>query len=118
MGYFYTTPICHYGGNEFYVGQVNFNLTDIWWRALWLPLYEGRGPDLILKAISGKFENQTQKGIYNNTNGNFYSEIGFGLRRIPTFISNIFYLGLDCHWGVGPVASGLFGWNLTVTLPF
>lgn len=118
MGYFYTTPICHYGGNEFYVGQVNFNLTDIWWRALWLPLYEGRGPDLILKAISGKFENKTQKGIYNDTNGNFYSEIGFGLRRIPTFISNVFYLGLDCHWGVGPVASGLFGWNLTATLPF
>lgn len=118
MGYFYSAPICHFGGNEYYLGQINLNLTDIWWRALWLPLYEGRGPDLILKAISGKFENNTEKGIYKSTNGEFYSEIGFALRRIPTFISNIFYLGADFHWGLGPIAARRFGWNLTASFPF
>src|SRR3989339_704359 len=41
-GVFYSAPIGVFGGNEYYTAHINYNLTDLWWRAIGLPRYEGR----------------------------------------------------------------------------
>ncbi len=117
FGQFLTAPPSKYGGREYYATHAALNLGDLWWRALGLPLYEGRGLNLIL---SGAYSRFFAKGnsIYCDTGNEHYSEIGFGLSRIPTFISNVFYLSFDVRWGIGPVASGRFGWALSISLPF
>ena len=116
-GGFYTAPTAKYGGREFFAAHAVFNLTDIWWRALGLPLFEGRGIGLVLAASTGKFFKADGMPL-EEVNNDFYSEVGVGFRRIPTFFSNVFYLGLDMRTGIGPVAKGQFGFALTATLPF
>jgi hypothetical protein len=117
FGNFLTAPPAEYGGREYYAGHFALNLGDLWWRALHLPLYEGRGMNLIL---SGAYSRFFAKGysIYRDTGNDHYSEIGFGFTHIPTFVSNVFYLSFDARWGIGPIASGRFGWALSFSLPF
>ncbi len=116
-GVFYSAPIGIYGGNRYFACFANYNLTDLWWRAIGLPRYEGRGIDLILAGSAGKY--YTPSGsYYKGTDNQFYSELGFGLSRIPTFISNVGYLSFDARWGLGPVAHGSFGWGIGLSLPF
>jgi hypothetical protein len=43
FGNFLTAPPAEYGGRQYYAGHFALNLGDLWWRALRLPLYEGRG---------------------------------------------------------------------------
>ncbi|OGU12983.1 MAG: hypothetical protein A2X61_15245 [Ignavibacteria bacterium GWB2_35_12] len=116
-GVFYSAPIGVFGGNEYYTAHINYNLTDLWWRAIGLPRYEGRGIDLILSGSSGRYISHPSS-YYKQTGNDYYSEIGFGLSRIPTFISNVGYLSFDARWGLGPLAHGSFGWGLGVSLPF
>ncbi|MGA2296163.1 MAG: DUF5686 family protein [FCB group bacterium] len=110
MKAFYSAPIGLYGGNEYYNLHVKYNLTDLWWRVIGLPLYEGRGMDLILVGSSGKYFNKSVFGGYMPTAPDFYSEVGFGLTRIPTFISNVIFLSIDARWGIGNIAHERFGW--------
>ncbi|MBM2816926.1 MAG: Carboxypeptidase-like regulatory protein [Ignavibacteria bacterium] len=114
---FYTAPIAKYGGTEYFMGSMEFNLTDIWWRAIGLPLYEKRGLDLLLAAASGRFATGTLEG-YLPTGRDFYSEAGFGISRIPTFVSNVAFLAFQCRWGFGPIAKGNFGYSIGLSLPF
>ena len=114
---FYSAPIGVYGGNEYYTVHLNYNLTDLWWRAIGLPRFEGRGMDLILSGSSGRYISHPSS-YYKQTGNDLYSEIGFGLSRIPTFISNVGYLSFDARWGLGPLAHDSFGWGLGITLPF
>ncbi|MCL5991623.1 MAG: DUF5686 and carboxypeptidase regulatory-like domain-containing protein [Bacteroidetes bacterium] len=116
-GVFYSAPIGVYGGNEYYTVHLNYNLTDLWWRAIGLPRFEGRGMDLILSGSSGRYISHPSS-YYKQTGNDLYSEIGFGLSRIPTFISNVGYLSFDARWGLGPLAHDSFGWGLGITLPF
>ena len=117
-----TVPINAYGGTEFLMFNVDHNFTDLWWRAIGLPTYNGRGIDLI-----GKFNAaiMTQNGtpvvpnlVYSSTPG-WYMEAGFGVSRIPTFISDVFFLRFDAMWPVGGVAlpRGSFGWTIGVSSP-
>ena len=116
-GNFLTSKPAVYGGREYYAGHALLNLTDIWWRFLGLPLYQGRGLNLILAGSYGKFFAKGDS-FYLETGKQHYSEVGFGLTRIPTFLSNVLYLSFDARWGIGPVASGNFGWALSVSMSF
>lgn len=104
------------GGYEFAAVHLKYNFTDLFWRAFGLPLYENRGLDLSFQASSGRFLKGSKNGFIP-TDG-WYSEIGFGLSRIPTFISNLIFLSADFKWGTGNSASGRFGASVGATLPF
>jgi hypothetical protein len=117
FGNFLTAPPAEYGGREYFAAHGALNLGDLWWRSLHLPLYEGRGLNLILTGAYSRFFAKGNS-IYKDTGNDHYSEIGFGFTRIPTFISNVFYLAFDTRWGIGPIASGRFGWALSISFPF
>jgi len=117
-----TVPRNAYGGTEYISGHAEHNFTDIWWRAIGLPVYNGRGIDVIGKISA---MNMVQRGqavesgrIYDSTNG-WYTEAGFAVSRIPTFISDLLFLRFDALWPVGPIAAprGSFGWSITLSSP-
>lgn len=119
---FSTVPINAYGGTEYVGAHAEHNFSDMWWRIVGLPTYNGRGLDLIgvVGAVS-----MTQRAapwvageIYDSTPG-IYTEAGFAVSRIPTFISDLFYLRFDAMWPCGPVAArrGSFGWMITLSSP-
>lgn len=115
-----TTPINRLGGTEFVSVNAEHNFTDLWWRAIGLPTYNGRGIDLI---ATGGAATYVQRGIplaasFRSTMG-WYGEAGFAVSRIPTFISDLFFLRFDARWPVGPVAApmGTFGWSISVSSP-
>jgi hypothetical protein len=116
FGNFYSARIGLFGGQEYFAMHLQYNLTDIWWRAIGLPRYEGRGLDLLLSASFGKFNGNS--GIYNSTDGKFYTEIGFGFSRIPTFFSNVLFWGFEFRFGLPPLGRKRWGWNYILSLPF
>lgn len=116
FGNFYSARIGLFGGQEYFAMHLQYNLTDIWWRALGLPRYEGRGLELLLSASFGKFNGNNS--IYNSTAGKFYTEVGFGFSRIPTFFSNIAFWGLEFRFGLPPLGRNHWGWSYILSLPF
>jgi hypothetical protein len=115
-----TIPVNRLGGTEFVAVHAEHNFTDLWWRAIGLPTYNGRGIDLI---ATGGAATYVQRGTplvssYRSTEG-WYGEAGFAVSRIPTFISDLFFLRFDARWPVGPVATpmGTFGWSISVSSP-
>ena len=116
-GNFYTAQIGFYGGDKYYSVQILYNLSDIWWRWLGLPTFEGRGVELTLGGTYGEFYNSTGS-FYRGTGKDAYSEAGFGFSRIPLFLSNIIYWSFDIRFGVGPNANGRTGGAISITLPF
>lgn len=114
---FLTAPLGYFGGYETQVYGAKINTSDLLWRAIGLPTYEGRGPELTLSAMTSKTFNNQEKS-YISTNGQFYSEIGFGFQRIPLFISNIFYWNFDVRWSFGPIKHSSFGASLGISVPF
>lgn len=117
MGNFFTAPLGYYGGDEYYSAQVLYNLSDLWWRWLGLPTYEGRGLDLTIGGTFGRFYNNTSS-VYRATGDDGYTEAGFGFSRIPTFFSNLIFWSFDLRFGIGPNAEGRTGGAVSVALPF
>jgi len=117
FGVFISAPLGVFGGTKYYALSAEHNFSDLLWRALGLPTYQGRGLEFSIGGATGRFI-QTTPGAYTPTGDQHYSEVGFGISRIPTFISNIGFLRTDFRWGTGPVASGNFGMIVGVTLPF
>ncbi len=117
FGNFLTAQPAEYGGKEYFAFHGGFNTSDMWWRFAGLPLYEGRGIDLILCGSFGRFFSD-KSGFYKGTGNQHYSEVGFGLSRIPTFFSNVIFAAFDARWGIGPVSNGNFGWSVSASLPF
>jgi hypothetical protein len=115
-----TVPINGYGGTEFLSGNAELNTSDLWWRSIGLPTYNGRGPDLIIRGMAAQFvQRGTAQGIYYTATNGWYTEAGFALARIPTFLSDLLFLRADFAWPVGPIATprGTFGWSLTLSSP-
>jgi hypothetical protein len=115
-----TVPINGYGGTEFVTGNAELNTSDLWWRTIGLPTYNGRGPDLILRGMAAQFvQRGVAQGIYYTATDGWYTEAGFALSRIPTFLSDLLFLRADFAWPVGPIATrrGTFGWSLTLSSP-
>ncbi len=122
FGNFSTARIGEFGGTKFLTAHFNFNTSDLWWRSLGLPLYNGRGLELNIGGASGYFANNatgfTQVRPYDATGSSLYSEIGFGLGRIPLFFTNIAYLETNFRFGVSNLSQGRFGWDLKLDFPF
>ena len=54
---------------------------------------------------------------WDATNG-WYMEAGFAVGRIPTFVSDLFFLRFDALWPVGGLQQrGSFGWSITLSSP-
>jgi hypothetical protein len=116
-----TVPLNAYGGTSYVHAHVEHNFTDIWWRAIGIPTFSNnRGVDLIaIYDVSRTLQGRTpvSDGVYEAT-GDWYMEAGVALARIPTFVSDLFYLRFDALWPVGPLApQGSFGWSITVSSP-
>jgi len=117
LGAFYSAPTGLYGGTRYAAAAAEHNFGDILWRAVGLPTYYGRGLELSVNGATGYFENENATG-YSSTGNQWYSEVGFGVGKIPTFISNVIYLNFDARWGIGPLGSGKFGMVVGLSSPF
>jgi hypothetical protein len=117
FGVFISAPLGTYGGTKYYAFSAEHNFSDLLWRAIGLPTFEGRGLEFSIGGATGRFM-QATPGAYTPTGNDYYSEVGFGISRIPTFVSNVAFLRTDFRWGVGPVASGNFGMIVGLSLPF
>jgi hypothetical protein len=110
-----------FGGTFAAMLHAEHNFTDIWWRAIGLPTFKNkRGLDLLAVFGAGYTQNRVAP-VADHTwqaTPTPYLEAGFALARIPTFISDIFYLRFDALWPVGGLAhAGSFGWSLTLSSP-
>lgn len=114
---FLTAPLGYFGGYETQVYGAKLNTSDLLWRAIGLPTYEGRGIELTFSAMTGRAFNNIEKS-YISTNGQYFSEIGFGFHRIPLFITDIVYLGFDMRFGLGPIKEENIGVAFNLSTPF
>lgn len=118
---FFTAPNGYFGGTEVYTYAARVNLSDHFWRLIGLPKYLGRGVGTNLTIVSGRTENKNESrngGNYIATKGKYFTELGIGFYRIPLFITNIFYFGVDFHFGFGSVQQIPFGVSVKLTTPF
>jgi hypothetical protein len=117
---FSTSAINRYGGTRFVTIQAEHGFSDILWRWLGLPVFQGRGIELIARAATTRYDLTGQPppapGMLTETGG-WYSEIGFGVSRIPTFLSDAIYGRIDAMWGIGNLAKGNFAVNYAVSVP-
>lgn len=118
-----TVNINSYRGSYYGLLHIEHNFTDLWWRALGIPTFSNkRGLDLIgvFGAGSTKVRGNTKLIVegWKVTNAPFM-EAGFALARIPTFISDLFFLRFDATWPLGLPATqtGRFGWTITLSSP-
>lgn len=114
---FYSAPVGQFGGTEYLELYAEHDFGDFFWRWVGLPTYEGRGLELMLTGAAGRFRQQASSG-YRPTGDQWYTELGFAVGKIPTFISNVIFLRLDARWGVGPLGSGKFGAVVGISSPF
>jgi hypothetical protein len=124
FGHFMSAPIGHYAGTRYIAVHAEHNFGDILWRWVGLPTYRGRGLELVVGGSSGRWWDEPSmrmkpvSGRYIGTGDQWYSEVGFGFARIPTFISNVAFLRLDARFGIGPLASGDWGLGVSLSSPF
>ena len=123
-------PINGFGGTQFVQMRLEHNFTDVWWRALRLPLYNERGIEAAVFYNAVSYQNlSTTASILRPTpnnggeNNGFYTEAGFALDRIPTFWLDFLYLRFDAAWGVSPDAvspEGIrnFGFSVSTRISF
>lgn len=117
FGSFVSAPLKAYVSTDFNTYHLRYNLTDLWWRVLGLPLINRRGLDFVLAFSAGSFFS-SEDLTYNPPISEYYAETGFSIARIPTFLSNVFYLSTDFRWGVGDIAAGRFGFSISVSWVF
>jgi hypothetical protein len=117
FGQFYSAPTGTYGGTEYVALHAEHNFSDLLWRFFGLPTFDGRGIEIIGEAAAGRFRQSAATG-YLPTGDDWYMEAGFGLGKIPLFITNIFSLRFDARWGLGALGSGKFGAVLGISSPF
>lgn len=113
-GGFVSPPKGVYGGTEYIALGTELNLTDLWWRALNLPLVNKRGVELIVGGGAARYVQKHHTG-YLGTGDGWYPEAGLALSRIPLFLTDIMAGRVDARWGFGPL--GAFGANFTFVVP-
>ncbi len=117
FGHFFSVPTANFGGTQYLSIYAEHNFSDLLWRMIGLPEFDGRGVELIVQGGSAYFRN-TSAGALQSTGSAWYSEAGFGLGKIPSLFSNFIFFRLDFVWGIGPVAGDEFGFGLTLSSPF
>ncbi len=116
-GVFATASNCEFGGTEYAAAHINFNMRDLFWRAMRLPLYNGRGLEFIAGGSIAKYNDLSDANRMKDTGDSFYAEAGFGLGKIPTFINNFVFLETNFRWGLSDIAKRRFGWNIGLSTP-
>ncbi|MBC8144776.1 MAG: hypothetical protein H7X80_04265, partial [bacterium] len=129
FGHFTSAPIAAFGGARYVALHGEHNFSDIVWRWIGLPTYWGRGIEFIVAASAGQYGRPADSLFlpslepfpvrsYAPTGNEWYTEVGFGLGKIPTFISNVAFLRIDARFGVGELARGNWGMTLGLSSPF
>jgi len=118
LGNFYTAPTGVFGGNKFFAIHFQYNFSDLFWRAIGLPLWNNRGVEILISGAMGKYFNQaTLPTVYKPTN-NLYTEFGLGLGRIPLLITNLAYWGFEVRYNTSKHLFGRWGYSLNLSAPF
>lgn len=113
-----TPPINAFGGTSYLSVVAEHNFSDLLWRWIGLPTYNGRGPEFIARVGSARYDHPFVTFGNPEATPDWYSELGLGISRIPTFISDFFYARADLMWGIGALGSGNFGFSFSLSLPF
>ncbi len=116
FGHFLSPRIGAFGGTEYIAVHGEHDFGDFFWRWLGLPTYEGRGLTMSVGGAAGRFRQANSIG-YRPTGDLWYTEAGFGVGKIPVFISNVIFLRFDARWGIGPLGRGKFGMTLGISSP-
>lgn len=113
---FLTPGISALGGTRALSLRAEHNFSDLAWRAIGLPTYKGRGLEFILHGGAALFEQDTAQQTENSPRPSegWYSELGFGIGRIPVFVIDFLTLRFDAAWSVGRREPGRFGWSVGV----
>ena len=119
---FSTVGINNFAGTEYLSVVSEHNFSDMLWRLVGLPTFSsGRGIDFIGRFAAMNITQRAQPvvaGLIFDSTPGIYMEAGFAIGRIPTFISDLFFLRFDALWPVGPLSPrGTFGWAITISSP-
>jgi hypothetical protein len=113
-----TPAIGAFGGTQMATLRVEHNFSDLLWRAVGLPTHKGRGLEFILHggaAMVGQLSRWSPGGEgFPKPTGGWYSELGFGVGRIPLFVIDFVALRFDGAWSVGGTNPRHFGWSVSV----
>lgn len=115
---FFSVPTISFGGNQFFSVRAEHNFSDILWRMIGLPTYKGRGIEMIAHGGIARYTLSTHYSAYDDQqlfapSSDWYTEVGFGIGRIPTVIFDVLSLRFDAAWGIGKQGTGKFGWSLS-----
>ncbi|ROL56007.1 carboxypeptidase-like regulatory domain-containing protein [Bacteroidetes/Chlorobi group bacterium Naka2016] len=117
FGSFQTANTGLYGGRRYYAFHLQHNFSDLFWRAIGLPTYKGRGLEFSLLFSLGYFSTYGETQIYKPTTKPFV-EYGFGFSRIPTFVSDFLFWGASFKFNPDRKASKGLGFWLELSFPF
>ncbi len=110
----YSAPLAYYGGSELYSSTVSLNFSDFLWRAIGLPVYNGRGLNLSFIG-SAVYTYTNSKSYYISTGDKGYLEAGFHIGRIPSIFSDVIFFGFDFR---KQIDGSNTGWGISVSAPF
>ncbi|MFY7998593.1 MAG: DUF5686 family protein [Candidatus Kapaibacteriota bacterium] len=126
---FATLPLNGIAGTEYLSFHLEHNFSDILWRWIGIPTWKGRGLEFILLASAGRY-NQRGAPINPIVSPNneqafaptsaWHSELGVGISRIPSFISDLIVFRVDLLWGIGgnTLPGNNFGYSVSFSTPF
>jgi hypothetical protein len=117
FGDFLSAPVDVIGGTRYATIYAEHSFSDFLWRLVGLPTYEGRGLELSIGGGAAQFFQDAPEGFLP-TGKTWYTEAGFGIGKIPIFISNVIFLSFDARWGIGPLGAGKFGAMVGISSPF
>jgi hypothetical protein len=118
---FFSVPTRSFGGGQYISLRAEHNFSDWCWRVLGLPTYKGRGVELIAHGGMARYDNAINTNSPSDkesvlTTQGWYTEAGFGVGRIPTFLIDVLTLRFDTAWGLGAQGFGKFGWSISAHL--
>lgn len=125
---FATIPLNGLAGTQYLTLHLEHNFSDMLWRLVGLPTWKGRGLDFSLLANAGQYRERTllpsaPPASYGEQafmpTEDFHAEIGLGISRIPSFISDFLNFRVDLLWGLGrySLPGNNFGFSVSCTLP-
>lgn len=126
---FATIPVNGLAGTEYVSLHLEHNCSDMLWRLVGLPTWKGRGLDFVLLAQAGKYNQRGTVPTFRTgefgeqsfaPSRDWHWEVGVGIARIPSFISDFLNFRLDLLWGFGAntLPGNNFGFSVTCSLPF